>query len=165
MTENYVDKPYKCASCDRKFSLKFEVSSHILSEHVQNPHEKENLHECLICDCIFTKKRHLAQHVSSNHKCSVCNFTFSKKSILKVHFESNHEVVNKCIMELVPDKLEMKPRIPLLRLNKKQISKYIKPNGSILSSLTTYEKKNTYFFKIKGNLSKIYEIKESNLII
>ena len=139
MTENYVDKPYKCASCDRRFSLKSEVTSHIVSEHVPFAHEENNLHKCFICDHIFTKKSHLAQHFSSNHKCSVCHFTFSKRAILRIHFESDHEVVNKSIMQLVPDKLKMKPRILLLRLKKKQISKYIRPNGTISLSLTAYK--------------------------
>ena len=110
-----VAKSFRCNICDKKFSTKFELTSH--SEFV---HDGKKPFMCNTCDAKFWKKQALNTHVAAIHegkkrwkkpfKCDTCNAKFTAKQSLNYHFAAVHEGKNHSNVVLV-----------MLPLNKKVI--------------------------------------------
>ena len=79
-------KPFLCLICDKHFSQKHLVKSHIRS------HTGEKPFTCSICNRSFSDRCNLTNHLRNCHldqkqenKCSICNKSFSMKSTLNRH--------------------------------------------------------------------------------
>ncbi|CAG8497183.1 292_t:CDS:1 [Paraglomus brasilianum] len=82
-------KLYPCPKCDRPFSRKFNMESHLTTH---DPHRvKPFLCDYLGCGHRFTRKHDLKRHVNGIHKCEKqhrcphCEKTFARKDAWKRH--------------------------------------------------------------------------------
>ena len=103
-------KRFKCKYCNEDFSSQF--YSHVkLKQHVDAVHKGKKVHNCSICDKIFSQKVSLQEHTDSVHekkiidfdhkgkrergvfrfRCSVCDKLFTRKHDVKRHMDSDHE--------------------------------------------------------------------------
>ncbi|GIY09131.1 hypothetical protein CDAR_534981 [Caerostris darwini] len=56
------ERPYRCASCDKGFTRKSSLKSHILLLHTIKPKVK-----CPLCDASYTQQHDLRSHMSFIH--------------------------------------------------------------------------------------------------
>ena len=79
-----VDKEFKCAQCDKKFSGASSLSRHIKT------HSNIKPFKCDECEKVFSRlsslKRHKNSHTAEKpFKCQVCGWSFIQNSDLKIH--------------------------------------------------------------------------------
>jgi hypothetical protein len=91
-------KAFKWSICDKRFSQKGNLKTHVASFH-----ERKRAFKCGICDERFSQNGSLKRHMISRHesrksldgnkpfKCFICNYSCYDKSDLKKHFDSVHE--------------------------------------------------------------------------
>ncbi|KAG5869524.1 hypothetical protein JTB14_002512 [Gonioctena quinquepunctata] len=84
------EKPFGCHICDRKFSLKATLLSHI---RTHDPNHKE--FNCIICNSFYSSKASLQIHMSLHtgqkpHSCSFCNMKFRTIGNKKSHEALKH---------------------------------------------------------------------------
>uniref|UniRef100_A0A8C5LH55 Zinc finger protein 366 n=2 Tax=Leptobrachium leishanense TaxID=445787 RepID=A0A8C5LH55_9ANUR len=91
----YVDvgdqKRWKCAMCDKSYTSKYNLVTHILGHNGIKPHA------CTRCGKLFKQLSHLHTHMLMHqgtrpHKCHVCQKAFTQTSHLKRHMMQHSEV-------------------------------------------------------------------------
>ncbi|XP_042585122.1 zinc finger protein 366 isoform X2 [Cyprinus carpio] len=92
----YVDvggdqKRWKCRMCEKSYTSKYNLITHILGHSGIKPHE------CNLCGKLFKQLSHLHTHMlthqgSRPHKCQVCHKAFTQTSHLKRHMMQHSEV-------------------------------------------------------------------------
>ena len=84
--EHTGDRPYKCLHCDKTFSVKCDLSTHM----------KKNIgktsFECSQCNKAFLSKCRLQQHkkvhsVEKQFQCTICDKKFKLKNSLSKHLK------------------------------------------------------------------------------
>ncbi|XP_043943293.1 zinc finger protein 883-like [Protopterus annectens] len=90
------DRPYKCATCGKKFKKKWYLTCH------EKTHTGEKPYKCATCEKSFIWKWNLASHEKihtreTTYKCKTCNKSFQRKWKLVFH-ERTHtgEKPHKC---------------------------------------------------------------------
>ncbi|CAK9297778.1 unnamed protein product [Gordionus sp. m RMFG-2023] len=85
--ESSNDKMFFCPTCQRSFTCKSSLRSHVL-----NVHDKQRSHPCEICNRTFHKKSHLNRHLTSAvhsdvllHRCEYCGLRFDSPARLHEH--------------------------------------------------------------------------------
>jgi len=79
-------KAFKCTHCDKRFTQKGSLTTHVRSIHT-----KESKHECQICRKVFNHRHHLLTHVRSVHEkikrfvCVRCGKKFARSSDRTTH--------------------------------------------------------------------------------
>uniref|UniRef100_A0AAY4BRL6 Zinc finger protein 710 n=1 Tax=Denticeps clupeoides TaxID=299321 RepID=A0AAY4BRL6_9TELE len=77
-------KRWKCRMCEKSYTSKYNLVTHILGHNGIKPHE------CLHCGKLFKQPSHLQTHLLTHqgtrpHKCTVCKKAFTQTSHLKRH--------------------------------------------------------------------------------
>ncbi|CAB1443853.1 unnamed protein product [Pleuronectes platessa] len=77
-------KRWKCRMCEKSYTSKYNLVTHILGHNGIKPHE------CLHCGKLFKQPSHLQTHLLTHqgtrpHKCTVCEKAFTQTSHLKRH--------------------------------------------------------------------------------
>lgn len=92
---------YPCSYCEKSFSRKEHLVSHVASHTVLDPSfpaffsngnacPGENPHECHLCSKTFSRKDHLENHLrvhDSDFKCHICQKIFTRKEHLVNHVQ------------------------------------------------------------------------------
>lgn len=86
---NTHGKGFKCQLCDRDFTQKGNLKTHLMT------HSGERPYECPTCGKNFTQKGNLDTHVkihteTKDHKCQYCDRGFTQRGNLKTHIRSIH---------------------------------------------------------------------------
>ncbi|XP_015365445.1 PREDICTED: zinc finger protein 765-like isoform X2 [Diuraphis noxia] len=98
------DKEYKCGICNKSFSLKGNLKTHIWI------HMKEKPYKCFICNKSYSQASTLITHkiIHSSDKpfnCDICKKSFAQKVNMKTHMmfhigdKSNKKIYNKTISQ------------------------------------------------------------------
>ncbi|KAE8635983.1 hypothetical protein XENTR_v10002804 [Xenopus tropicalis] len=91
----YVDigdqKRWKCPMCDKSYTSKYNLVTHILGHSGIKPHA------CTRCGKLFKQLSHLHTHMLTHqgarpHKCPVCHKAFTQTSHLKRHMMQHSQV-------------------------------------------------------------------------
>lgn len=92
----YVDvggdqKRWKCRMCEKSYTSKYNLVTHILGHNGIKPHE------CHLCGKLFKQLSHLHTHLLTHqgmrpHKCQVCHKAFTQTSHLKRHMMQHSDV-------------------------------------------------------------------------
>ncbi|KAG7490405.1 hypothetical protein JOB18_035028 [Solea senegalensis] len=92
----YVDvggdqKRWKCRMCDKSYTSKYNLVTHILGHNGIKPHG------CHLCGKLFKQLSHLHTHLLTHqgmrpHKCQVCHKAFTQTSHLKRHMMQHSDV-------------------------------------------------------------------------
>ncbi|OCU02378.1 zinc finger protein 366 [Xenopus laevis] len=91
----YVDigdqKRWKCPMCDKSYTSKYNLVTHILGHSGIKPHA------CTRCGKLFKQLSHLHTHMLTHqgarpHKCHVCHKAFTQTSHLKRHMMQHSQV-------------------------------------------------------------------------
>ncbi|MEE6458646.1 hypothetical protein FKM82_000373 [Ascaphus truei] len=92
----YVDvggdqKRWKCPMCDKSYTSKYNLVTHILGHSGIKPHA------CTRCGKLFKQMSHLHTHMLTHqgtrpHKCQVCHKAFTQTSHLKRHMMQHSDV-------------------------------------------------------------------------
>ncbi|XP_061673310.1 zinc finger protein 366 isoform X2 [Syngnathoides biaculeatus] len=92
----YVDvggdqKRWKCRMCDKSYTSKYNLVTHILGHKGIKPHG------CHLCGKLFKQLSHLHTHLLTHrgmrpHKCQVCHKAFTQTSHLKRHMMQHSDV-------------------------------------------------------------------------
>ncbi|KAM4706731.1 zinc finger protein 366 [Discoglossus pictus] len=91
----YVDvgdqKRWKCPMCDKSYTSKYNLVTHILGHSGIKPHA------CSRCGKLFKQLSHLHTHMLTHqgtrpHKCQVCNKAFTQTSHLKRHMMQHSDI-------------------------------------------------------------------------
>ncbi|XP_033828463.1 zinc finger protein 366 [Periophthalmus magnuspinnatus] len=92
----YVDvggdqKRWKCRMCDKSYTSKYNLVTHILGHNGIKPHG------CHLCGKLFKQLSHLHTHLLTHqgmrpHKCKVCHKAFTQTSHLKRHMMQHSDV-------------------------------------------------------------------------
>lgn len=82
-------KGFKCQICDRDFTQKGNLKTHLMT------HSGERPYECHTCGKNFTQKGNLDTHVkihtdTKDHRCQYCDRGFTQRGNLKTHIRSVH---------------------------------------------------------------------------
>jgi len=82
------EKPFGCSYCDKKYSYKHQLTSHL------RIHTGEKPYKCSYCDKKFGQKSHLTDHLRIHtgekpYKCLYCDRTFRHRNSLTRHLQ-NH---------------------------------------------------------------------------
>jgi len=96
------EKPYKCGICNKSFSLKGTLKTHIWI------HTKNKPYKCLICNKSFSQASTLITHkvihnAEKPFNCDICKKSFAQKVNMKTHMmfhmdeKSNNKTCNKTI--------------------------------------------------------------------
>lgn len=85
-TEGYVQPMFKCQVCEREFTTKFSLSSHIKSQHL----ELKKTYSCPLCGKTFSQVRSYRQHANVHagikpYKCEICGKAFTYDKSLSEH--------------------------------------------------------------------------------
>ena len=94
----HVERFFHCNKCDRQFTHKGNLNSHILMKH-----SNRKDFTCETCSKDFSTNYQLKRHVNNIHavnnenifQCSICDKVFSKKMLLKKHETTFHRVPTK----------------------------------------------------------------------
>lgn len=101
---NDDDKPYKCASCQRRFSRADSLEKHNGNPCRRIPDEKP--FECAHCGRSFVRMANLKKHnqntcvrTADDYECAHCLRRFKLKSVLEAHIKLVHlmKYVSKCL--------------------------------------------------------------------
>ena len=82
---------YQCDICNKRFSRKYGLKSHI-----SRVHEKNKLYKCPICEKNFSDNSYLKTHSASVHEgkrpyqCPICKATFTQRPHMNTHMKSFH---------------------------------------------------------------------------
>ncbi|XP_016111293.1 zinc finger protein 366 isoform X2 [Sinocyclocheilus grahami] len=84
-------KRWKCRMCEKSYTSKYNLITHILGHSGIKPHE------CNLCGKPFKQLSHLHTHMLTHqgtrpHKCQVCHKAFTQTSHLKRHMMQHSEV-------------------------------------------------------------------------
>ncbi|XP_029910211.1 zinc finger protein 710a isoform X2 [Myripristis murdjan] len=84
-------KRWKCRMCEKSYTSKYNLVTHILGHNGIKPHE------CLHCGKLFKQPSHLQTHLLTHqgtrpHKCTVCEKAFTQTSHLKRHMLQHSDV-------------------------------------------------------------------------
>ncbi|KAL4641929.1 zinc finger protein 710-like isoform X1 [Arapaima gigas] len=84
-------KRWKCRMCEKSYTSKYNLVTHILGHNGIKPHE------CLHCGKLFKQPSHLQTHLLTHqgtrpHKCTVCKKAFTQTSHLKRHMLQHTDV-------------------------------------------------------------------------
>ncbi|TRY99178.1 hypothetical protein DNTS_027636 [Danionella cerebrum] len=84
-------KRWKCRMCEKSYTSKYNLVTHILGHNGIKPHE------CMHCGKLFKQPSHLQTHLLTHqgtrpHKCTVCKKAFTQTSHLKRHMLQHSEV-------------------------------------------------------------------------
>ncbi|XP_037109753.1 zinc finger protein 710a isoform X1 [Syngnathus acus] len=84
-------KRWKCRMCDKSYTSKYNLVTHILGHNGIKPHE------CSRCGKLFKQPSHLQTHLLTHqgtrpHKCAVCDKAFTQTSHLKRHMLQHTDV-------------------------------------------------------------------------
>ncbi|XP_010894816.3 zinc finger protein 710a isoform X2 [Esox lucius] len=84
-------KRWKCRMCEKSYTSKYNLVTHILGHNGIKPHE------CLHCGKLFKQPSHLQTHLLTHqgtrpHKCTVCKKAFTQTSHLKRHMLQHSDV-------------------------------------------------------------------------
>lgn len=84
-------KRWKCRMCEKSYTSKYNLVTHILGHSGIKPHE------CLHCGKLFKQPSHLQTHLLTHqgtrpHKCTVCEKAFTQTSHLKRHMLQHTDV-------------------------------------------------------------------------
>ncbi|XP_068104375.1 zinc finger protein 366 [Hyperolius riggenbachi] len=84
-------KRWKCPMCDKSYTSKYNLVTHILGHSGIKPHA------CSRCGKLFKQLSHLHTHMLTHqgtrpHKCQVCNKAFTQTSHLKRHMMQHSDV-------------------------------------------------------------------------
>ncbi|XP_053557410.1 zinc finger protein 366 [Bombina bombina] len=84
-------KRWKCPMCDKSYTSKYNLVTHILGHSGIKPHA------CTRCGKLFKQLSHLHTHMLTHqgtrpHKCHVCHKAFTQTSHLKRHMMQHSEV-------------------------------------------------------------------------
>ncbi|XP_051953807.1 zinc finger protein 710a isoform X2 [Xyrauchen texanus] len=84
-------KRWKCRMCDKSYTSKYNLVTHILGHNGIKPHE------CLHCGKLFKQPSHLQTHLLTHqgtrpHKCTVCKKAFTQTSHLKRHMLQHSDI-------------------------------------------------------------------------
>uniref|UniRef100_A0A1A8BW30 Zinc finger protein 710 n=1 Tax=Nothobranchius kadleci TaxID=1051664 RepID=A0A1A8BW30_NOTKA len=84
-------KRWKCRMCEKSYTSKYNLVTHILGHNGIKPHE------CIHCGKLFKQPSHLQTHLLTHqgtrpHKCTVCEKAFTQTSHLKRHMLQHTDV-------------------------------------------------------------------------
>ncbi|KAG2470814.1 zinc finger protein 710a [Polypterus senegalus] len=84
-------KRWKCRMCEKSYTSKYNLVTHILGHSGIKPHE------CPRCGKLFKQPSHLQTHLLTHqgtrpHKCDVCNKAFTQTSHLKRHMLQHTDI-------------------------------------------------------------------------
>ncbi|KAL6479217.1 hypothetical protein MHYP_G00126500 [Metynnis hypsauchen] len=84
-------KRWKCRMCEKSYTSKYNLVTHILGHNGIKPHE------CLHCGKLFKQPSHLQTHLLTHqgtrpHKCTVCKKAFTQTSHLKRHMLQHSDI-------------------------------------------------------------------------
>ncbi|XP_073480487.1 zinc finger protein 366 isoform X2 [Aquarana catesbeiana] len=84
-------KRWKCPTCEKSYTSKYNLVTHILGHNGIKPHS------CAHCGKLFKQLSHLHTHMLTHqgtrpHKCQVCNKAFTQTSHLKRHMMQHSDV-------------------------------------------------------------------------
>ncbi|XP_027030601.1 zinc finger protein 710a isoform X4 [Tachysurus fulvidraco] len=84
-------KRWKCRMCEKSYTSKYNLVTHILGHSGIKPHE------CLHCGKLFKQPSHLQTHLLTHqgtrpHKCTVCKKAFTQTSHLKRHMLQHSDI-------------------------------------------------------------------------
>lgn len=84
-------KRWKCRMCEKSYTSKYNLVTHILGHSGVKPHE------CLHCGKLFKQPSHLQTHLLTHqgtrpHKCTVCKKAFTQTSHLKRHMLQHSDI-------------------------------------------------------------------------
>lgn len=84
-------KRWKCRMCEKSYTSKYNLVTHILGHNGIKPHE------CIHCGKLFKQPSHLQTHLLTHqgtrpHKCTVCEKAFTQTSHLKRHMLQHSDV-------------------------------------------------------------------------
>ncbi|XP_063697967.1 zinc finger Y-chromosomal protein-like [Culicoides brevitarsis] len=75
-----------------------------MKNHIQQVHEKNYKHKCIVCEKGFQKSSDLRDHLALKHlekelyKCSICEKSFSTQQSVEMHIKAIHKrtIAGKC---------------------------------------------------------------------
>lgn len=84
-------KRWKCRMCEKSYTSKYNLVTHILGHNGIKPHE------CVHCGKLFKQPSHLQTHLLTHqgtrpHKCTVCEKAFTQTSHLKRHMLQHTDI-------------------------------------------------------------------------
>lgn len=84
-------KRWKCRMCEKSYTSKYNLVTHILGHNGIKPHE------CMHCGKLFKQPSHLQTHLLTHqgtrpHKCAVCKKAFTQTSHLKRHMLQHSDI-------------------------------------------------------------------------
>lgn len=84
-------KRWKCRMCEKSYTSKYNLVTHILGHSGVKPHE------CMHCGKLFKQPSHLQTHLLTHqgtrpHKCTVCKKAFTQTSHLKRHMLQHSDI-------------------------------------------------------------------------
>lgn len=84
-------KRWKCRMCEKSYTSKYNLVTHILGHNGIKPHE------CTHCGKLFKQPSHLQTHLLTHqgtrpHKCTVCKKAFTQTSHLKRHMLQHSDI-------------------------------------------------------------------------
>ncbi|XP_033824351.1 zinc finger protein 710-like [Periophthalmus magnuspinnatus] len=84
-------KRWKCRMCEKSYTSKYNLVTHILGHSGIKPHE------CVHCGKLFKQPSHLQTHLLTHqgtrpHKCTVCEKAFTQTSHLKRHMLQHSDI-------------------------------------------------------------------------
>ena len=93
---HFIDKPFDCQLCSKKFKLKSSLQKHFVLSHKETDKTPLSF-QCDLCPKKFIKKIYLTNHkcnfhnLAKNYMCSVCGKQFLTEASLKSHLSNIHQ--------------------------------------------------------------------------
>ncbi|XP_058813347.1 zinc finger protein 33A-like [Topomyia yanbarensis] len=100
------ENPHKCPHCDRRYSNKGAIDTHVQTYHLgENAPCPSPCEQCgKVCSSKSALKYHLRMHINGN-TCEICGKTFVAQHKLRRHIERKHEKLKKYECHLCHKKL------------------------------------------------------------